>query len=54
MDGGTVTITFKGDDKQLEQTTEKVTKNLEYRCGTIEIFCWPEFKSEWAIWTNLC
>lgn len=29
MDGGTVTITFKGEDKQLEQTTEKVTKNLQ-------------------------
>ena len=29
MDGGTVTITFKGDDKQLEKTTEKVTKNLQ-------------------------
>ena len=29
MDGGTVTITFKGDDKQLEQTTEKVTKSLK-------------------------
>lgn len=29
MDGGTVTITFKGDDKQLEQTTEKVTKSLQ-------------------------
>ena len=29
MDGGTVTITFKGDDKQLEQTTEKVTKDLQ-------------------------
>lgn len=29
MDGGTVTITFKGDDKQLEKTTEKVTKSLQ-------------------------
>ena len=29
MDGGTVTITFKGDDKQLEQTTEKITKSLK-------------------------
>lgn len=29
MDGGTVTITFKGDDKQLEETTEKVTKSLK-------------------------
>ena len=29
MDGGTVTITFKGDDKDLEKTTEKVTKNLQ-------------------------
>ena len=29
MDGGTVTITFKGDDKQLEKTTEKVTKSLK-------------------------
>lgn len=29
MDGGTVTITFKGDDKQLEETSEKVTKDLQ-------------------------
>lgn len=29
MDGGTVTITFKGDDNQLEKTTEKVTKSLQ-------------------------
>lgn len=29
MDGGTVTITFKGDDKQLEKTSEKVTKDLQ-------------------------
>lgn len=29
MDGGTVTITFKGDDNQLEKTTEKVTKSLK-------------------------
>lgn len=29
MDGGTVTITFRGDDKQLEKTTEKVTKSLQ-------------------------
>ena len=28
MDGGTVTITFKGDDKQLEKTTEKAKSNL--------------------------
>ena len=28
MDGGTVTITFKGDDKQLEKTTEKAKNNL--------------------------
>lgn len=31
MDGGTVTITFKGDDKDLEKTTEKVTKNLQHQ-----------------------
>ena len=37
-----------------ERECQKRRKNLEYRCGTIEIFCWPEFKSEWAIWTNLC
>lgn len=29
MDGGTVTITFKGDDKQLEKTSEKVKKDLK-------------------------
>ena len=29
MDGGTVTITFKGDDKQLEEKSEKVTKDLQ-------------------------
>lgn len=29
MDGGTVTITFKGDDKQLEKTTDNVNKKLE-------------------------
>jgi tape measure domain-containing protein len=29
VDGGTVTITFKGDDKDLEKTTEKVTKSLK-------------------------
>lgn len=28
MDGGTVTITFKGDDKDLEKTTEKAKSNL--------------------------
>lgn len=28
MDGGTVTITFKGDDKNLEKTTEKTKSNL--------------------------
>ena len=28
MDGGTVTITFKGDDKQLEKTTEKAKSGL--------------------------
>lgn len=28
MDGGTVTITFKGDDKQLEKTSEKAKSNL--------------------------
>ena len=37
-----------------ERECWKRRKNLEYRCGTIEIFCWPEFKSKWAIWTNLC
>ena len=28
MDGGTVTITFKGDDKNLKKTTEKAKSNL--------------------------
>ena len=37
-----------------ERECKKRRKNLEYRCGSIEIFCWSEFKSEWAIWTNLC
>ena len=40
--------------EKVERECLKRRKNLEYRCGTIEIFCWPEFKSEWAIWTNLC
>lgn len=45
-----VIISLEKDKRECQ----KRRKNLEYRCGTIEIFCWPEFKSEWAIWTNLC
>ena len=28
MDGGTVTITFKGDDKKIKKTTEKAKSGL--------------------------
>lgn len=36
MDGGTVTVTFKGDSKNLDKTTDSIKKNLSNSVGSIK------------------